>query len=168
MRELSVAHRHISVGDIARLGRQGRMPVDMPTRLMACLARHKRGTVFSDMTANLLAAFLKEQLLERKSVSVDGFPSSPDHLKLLPQNSRIIHITSGEQTRESRLEERGNTSVRKWVKGGLSERDMLLIATLDQAKNLGFSVEVIENNGDLNALRMACEKLLTNQSSPQH
>ena len=151
-------HIHISVGDLARFGRKGSLPAEVPTRLMACLARHKPGTVFSFQTATLLSEYLISLTNCKKSVSVDGFPSSPEHVQLLPNNAVILHLFTSEQTRHSRLENRSLTTGRKWVNGGASERDTELKNVLDAASTAGVKVIDIDNSESADKLLQSCLK----------
>jgi adenylate kinase family enzyme len=151
-------HVHISVGDLARFGRRGTLPAEVPTRLMACLARHQPGTVFSFQTATLLSDYLKTLATIKKSVSVDGFPSSPEHIQLLPNNAVILHLSTSEQTRHSRLENRSLTTGRKWVNGGASERDTELKNVLVAASIARVKVIDIDNSEGADELRQRCLK----------
>ena len=149
-------HIHISVGDLARFGRRGTLPAEVPTRLMACLARHKPGTVFSFQTATLLSEYLKSLAIAKKSVSVDGFPSSPEHIQLLQPNAVILHLFTSEQTRHSRLDNRSLTTGRKWVNGGASERDNELECVIKTASTERIKVINIDNSDGVDDLLSNC------------
>jgi hypothetical protein len=128
---------------------------------MTRLARHKAGTVFEPSTAILLADYFTTLSSGNATISVDGFPSSPDQITLLPSNAEIWHTISVEQTRHNRLEERGNKTNRKWMNGGPSERDTLLEPTLDAAKQHGIKIIELKNDQGVDAFFESCSRLVT-------
>lgn len=128
---------------------------------MTRLARHKPGTVFEPSTAILLADYFIGLSSGNATISVDGFPSSPDQISLLPTNTEIWHTTSIEQARHDRLEERGKKTNRKWVNGGPSERDTMLAPTLDAAKLSGIKILELKNDHGVEAFYEICSSLVT-------
>lgn len=149
-------NQHISIGDLARLARSGMTPSDVSTRLMLALSKHKAGTVFGSDTAQLLATFLTGTVKQQSCISVDGFPSSPGHLHMLPNHSEIWLFEMDEAIRFARLTARSETTKRKWTHGAPSERDAQLATTLQQAKDNGMLVKTINNDGELEALHEKC------------
>jgi adenylate kinase family enzyme len=116
---------HLSLGDLGRLARSRKTPGDISLRLMCLLAAHEPGEVISHKLALELLANLA-LLSKTKIISVDGFPSHPDHIAMLPQNAHVVHLHLDDEERIGRLIARGETSPRKWVPGKTSSRDAAL------------------------------------------
>lgn len=154
-----VSH-HISIGDLARLARSGSSPSDVPVRLIVALAKHKAGNVFDCKTAELLAEFLSKLVKLNGCISVDGFPSSAEHIPLLCQGAEIWKFEVDEKERFDRLLKRSELTKRKWVAGVPSERDKQIDITLEKCRDADLTVKVIENNEDLAALHLSCLKAL--------
>lgn len=151
-RALKDAHgwRQLSVGDLARLGRRGKMPQEVSLRLMVALAHSKPGHHMDASTASLLLAQV-DAWRRDAPVVVDGFPSLPEHLCRLPKKSGIVQATCAEGLRETRLLMRSERTQRKWTPGAHSARDMALDEFVTLAKRRAGFIE-INNSGGLDAL----------------
>lgn len=153
-------HVHVSVGDLGRIARRGLAPSDVPTRLLSCFSRHKPGTALSEQSSVLLVDYLRK-LSATSTVSVDGFPSHPSHISLLPSNAQVWHVeVSDNLARESRLAKRGELTKRQWVDGLKSERDILLGDTLTEAGKCNVKIVNILNDGEASDVVDRCRSLL--------
>lgn len=148
--------RHLSVGDLARLARNGRVPNDVPVKLILELSKHQPGCPLPDVAANHLVNYLKSS----SGISVDGFPSCARHVRLIPKDAVIVVLRTTPQTAKTRLEIRAEKTNRKWVDGGVSERDKQLDETVCALKFAGINVIEIENNGSLIDLEAQARLLL--------
>lgn len=117
-------YQHFSVGTVARLVQRRRCPSDIPGRLRLALASHEPGTPLGARAVNELIAFLKQQ----DRIVVDGFPATTAHLAALNEldDWSVVYVHTPRQQREERLTHRAETTLRKWVPGRKSERDLAL------------------------------------------
>ncbi len=115
-------YKHVSVGVLRRLAGHNQYPVDIPYSLMRAFRTSPRGEPMSDSLATKLVGFLSSQ----PACVVDGFPSKPEHLRLLPINSVVVYVWCGQAEREHRLETRAMSSMRQWKPSGASFRDEAL------------------------------------------
>ena len=100
-----------------------------------------------------------KSILMTKPVSLDGFPSSSEHLALLPAKTHFVVVECDGNTRTDRLIERGNKTVRKWIEGQSSQRDLLLDNVQQEIKNQELNFHQLNNNGDLSRLQDEVIKL---------
>jgi hypothetical protein len=128
--------RHLGVGDLGRLARRQRLPAGVSVRLMLALARSTPGEHIATSTASLLLEEV-QAWRELAPVVVDGFPSLPEHVALLPTGSRVIHIYCEASRREQRLMARSEQTARRWTAGSASARDKALSSTIAAARTAG-------------------------------
>lgn len=123
---------HVSLGDLGRLARSRRLPKEFGVRLMGALAAQPPG---ERLSASLITALLNELERHRSAqpVSVDGFPTEPYQLSMLPSGSHLVNLQLDEATRSSRLDHRSATTVRQWsAQAALAPRDRDLPLLLEQ------------------------------------
>lgn len=114
--------KHVSVGLLRRLARAREFPVDVPYALMVAMRRSQPGTPMRpDVAAKLL-----EYAGRFPNCILDGFPSAPEHLDMLPASTIIGVVTAPASIREERLFARAIRTSRAWVPGRPSEREMAL------------------------------------------
>lgn len=150
--------QHLSVGSYVRAAKNNLIPSDVPYRLISELRQHKSGGILSEKATLMLLEHIKT-ILMTKPVSLDGFPSSPEHIALLPATTHFVVVECDENTRTDRLIERGNKTVRKWIEGQSSQRDLLLDNVQQEIKNQELNFHQINNNGDLSRLQNEVMKL---------
>lgn len=128
-KQLAASHGwfHISVGDLGRMARRYHHHDALPVRLMAEFAKSRPGVPISAMASELLSQAIG-RISEKLPVVCDGFPSSPEHLDLLPPNSEIVWIQCDEDERARRLEMRAEETARRWTPGRQTLRDDLVEA----------------------------------------
>lgn len=134
-----VAHgfQHTSVGVLRRLAQASQFPIDVPAPLMMAMRRERAG---SAMTANT-AKKLIEYITKAPKAILDGFPSSVEHIALLPADTVFCVIWTPAVLRQQRLELRSETTKRLWTPGLHSEREVALpalIKTLRQSRRCIF------------------------------
>ena len=149
--------RHLSVGDLGRLGRRGKLPREVSLRLMLAIAHSKPGQHIDPATATLLLAQV-DAWRRDAPVVVDGFPSLPDHLVRMPKRSGIVHVRCAESIREPRLLLRSEVTMRRWTPGIHSARDLALDEFASQARKRPSFTEV-GNDGDLDELQRSADGL---------
>lgn len=115
-------YKHISVGMLRRIAKNGLFPSDVPASLMLALKKSRAGEPIPSTTAKKLSAWA----MSLCNPILDGFPASPDHLEYLPSNTIIIVISSPAHLRHHRLERRAEQSRRAWVTNKFSERENIL------------------------------------------
>jgi hypothetical protein len=152
--------RHISIGDLSRLIRSGKYPSDLPIRLITTLNRSKPGGTFPPAAAREVAAFVEKTRASASGISVDGFPSHPHNLNLLPTDSIVLHVQCNSADRDKRLTKRAETSPRKWTPGIVTNRDALVDSTVQAAQSLGLKVLGVNNDGDQAQLELELQKVL--------
>ena len=138
---------HLSLGDLGRLSRKGRLPSDIPPQLMVSVARSKPGGILDAGTAKLLFQHI-DGLRKSTAVVVDGFPACPDHLAWLDDRSLIGRLHLTDSLRELRLTRRSELGPRKWTPGGHSARDASLAETVHAARTMGLHLETFNNGGE--------------------
>ena len=126
-------YTHINIGFLARMSRRKILPKDIPLRVMFELRKHKPGTILGDSIIVELMKWINSLDL----VVVDGFPSHPRHLGLIPdpQNWEVGYVYCPKAIRESRLKERSLATNRKWTPGLTSERDLSLVSLIREIKD---------------------------------
>jgi adenylate kinase family enzyme len=151
---LAVKHgwTHISVGDLCRQARRNRGLSTMPLRLMAELAKTSPGEPLSrDVARQLCQAIGK--INQTGMVVCDGFPSSPEHLDLLPPNSDVVWIQCQEDERARRLAMRAEETERRWTPGRQTLRDDLVEAVYQCASQARVRADVkariVVNDGSI-------------------
>lgn len=120
---------HVSLGDLGRLARKRRVPREFGVRLMGALAGQIPGERLKPPLIDALLQEVERHRMERP-VSIDGFPTEPFHLPLLPHGSLVIHLQVDEATRSFRLEQRSTTTARQWSAQAVPaprDRDLPLI-----------------------------------------
>lgn len=133
-------YRHLSLGDLGRLARARRSPEDCSLRLMCLLAgqtpdRPLRPELVTELLVNI------DRMRLASPVSVDGFPSEPHHIDLMPERSVLVHLNVADHVRMARLIERSSNGPRKWTPGQHSARDERLGAVLAHARGIVVSVD---------------------------
>jgi dephospho-CoA kinase len=119
-----IAHgfQHTSVGMLRRLAQASQFPSDVPAALMMAMRRERGGSPMSASTAQKLVDYVRKA---RKPV-LDGFPSSVEHITLLPPDTIFCVVWTPAHLRLQRLERRAETSKRLWTPGLHSEREHAL------------------------------------------
>lgn len=140
-------YKAVSVGDIGRLARKGRLPNDVPSTLMVLLARIRPGAIIDDATAKHLTSYLL-MLRETSPVVVDGFPACANHVRHLDSDCLVAHITVSDGLRERRLSIRSEQTPRKWTPGGVSARDLALDGTVMATRESGVPCASFSNDGE--------------------
>jgi adenylate kinase family enzyme len=149
--------RQLSVGDLGRLARRGKLPSDVSLRLMLSLAHSKPGHHIAAHTASLLLA-QGDAWRRDAPVVIDGFPSLPAHVGILPERSGIVHVQCAEDLREPRLLLRGEKTQRKWTPNLQSERDLALGALIaSAARHRNFIT--LDNSDSLDGLERSAAHL---------
>jgi len=152
-------YRHISLGDLGRLARSRQTPTDFSLRLMCLLAgqmpdRPLRHELVSELLVNI------ERMRKASPISVDGFPSEPHHIDLLPERSVLVYLMAADHVRTARLIERSSTGPRKWTPGQHSARDERLGAVLERARGIVESVDANADSGSVVGQVLALSKKL--------
>lgn len=165
-RRLNLNHgwSHLSVGDLSRVIRSGRIPREISMRLVTELASHCAGSKLGHrLVETLLAEVSAHSLFE--PVICDGFPAHTDHLALLPAGSVLVHTYCPEDLRVARLEHRGNQTRRKWTVGMQSERDQMIPKLVEMAKQMNSDgvlrfCQIDNSINGLDALKAAVAQLM--------
>lgn len=123
-----IAHgfQHTSVGTLRRLAQASQFPVDVPAPLMMAMRREQGGGAMSSATARKLIA----HVVEAPRPILDGFPSSTEHVAMLPVDTVFCVIWTPADLRRERLEQRSLTTKRLWTPGVHSERESALPALI--------------------------------------
>jgi dephospho-CoA kinase len=130
-------YRHTSVGMLRRLAQAMQFPSDVPASLMMAMRRERAGAALSPSTAMKLVEYAAGST---KAV-LDGFPSSVEHIPLLPADTVFCVIWTPSCLRLERLEHRASTSKRIWTPGLHSARESalpLLILSLRHSRRCIF------------------------------
>jgi hypothetical protein len=101
------------------------------------MRRERAGAALSPSTA----AKLVEHAAGSTKAVLDGFPSSLEHIALLPAETVFCVVWTPRRLRLERLEHRAATSKRLWTPGLHSERESALpslIASLRQSRHCIF------------------------------
>ena len=162
--EIVPGWRHVSIGDLSRLIRIGQYPSDLPIRLITTLKRTKPGGTLPPAAAREVVSFVEKSRVNVIGISVDGFPSHPDHLNLLPIDSIVLHVQCNSADRDKRLTKRAETSPRKWTPGIVTDRDALVDSTVQAAKSFGLKVLALNNDGDQAQLRLGLQKVMSDSN----
>jgi dephospho-CoA kinase len=136
-----IAHgfKHTSVGMLRRLAQASQFPSDVPAALMMAMRRERAGSSMSAPTAMKLV----EYATKAPKAILDGFPSSVEHIALLPPETVFCLVWTPARLRLQRLERRGDTTKRIWTPGLHSEREAVLpflLTTLRQSRRCIFVV----------------------------
>lgn len=136
-----VAHgyQHTSVGMLRRLAQAGQFPSDVPVALMMAMRRERAGTLMSASTARKLI----DHASKAPNAILDGFPSSVEHLAMLPADTVFCVVWAPMQIRTERLLHRGEITKRAWTPGLQSARESALpnlLRTLRQSRRCIFVV----------------------------
>lgn len=142
--------RHMSLGEIGRLIRHKGLPKDYTRKFLIRLAQHTPGERMSqDLVDSVLVEIAKHR--EVAPLLVDGFPSEPDHVALLPAGSILTLIQCDEALRQERLLKRSEETRRKWTPATeRSLRDKYVDDVVDRAIGSGISTLFLLNNSDEN------------------
>jgi dephospho-CoA kinase len=130
-------YQHTSVGMLRRLAKAAQFPSDVPAALMMAMRRERPGCAMSIPTARKLVEYASRSAF----AVLDGFPSSVEHIELLPVDTVFCVIWTPAQLRLQRLEHRGEITKRIWTPGLHSEREAalpLLLSTLRQSRRTVF------------------------------
>lgn len=130
-------YQHTSVGTLRRLARAAQFPSDVPAALMMAMRRERPGSAMSASTARKLVEYASRST----HAVLDGFPSSVDHLELLPADTVFCVVWTPASLRLTRLEHRAAVTKRAWTPGLHSEREAslpLLLSTLRQSRRIFF------------------------------
>lgn len=115
-------YQHTSVGMLRRLARSSQFPSDVPAALMMAIRREKAGGALSLSTAHKLIRYT----CAGQNVVLDGFPSSLEHIPLLPPETVFCLVWMPARLRIQRLARRSETTKRIWTPGLHSERETSL------------------------------------------
>lgn len=123
-----VAHnfQHTSVGMLRRLAQSAQFPSDVPAALMMAMRRERAGNPMSISTARKLIDYATKS----HHAVLDGFPSSIEHIELLPVDAVICVVWTPMHLRLQRLAYRNETTKRLWIPGLHSEREVVLPALI--------------------------------------
>jgi adenylate kinase family enzyme len=147
---------HWSMGLLRRLASRRTFPTDIPPSLLLALGREPAGQGPSAQTA----ALLMELANARRNVVIDGFPTSSEHLDLLPRDAVLLYIWTPERVRLERLERRGLESRRQWApQSRRSAREAQLASILWAARKC-HCVLRIANLGPVDEIAMAALGLI--------
>jgi dephospho-CoA kinase len=129
-----IAHgfQHTSVGMLRRLAQASQFPSDVPAALMMAMRRERGGSAMSAPTAQKLVDYVTKAA---KPV-LDGFPSSVEHITLLPADTIFCVVWTPALLRLQRLERRAETSKRLWTPGLHSERESALPSVIRHLRHL--------------------------------
>jgi dephospho-CoA kinase len=158
---------HISVGDLCRAARRGKVPEGWPVRLIAAFARHAPGSVLADETAELLLEFVSRIVRKDYMVFIDGFPSSVGHIDVLESNDtlrgkfRIVMVECDDELRKARLLRRASETGRKWRQDmDATERDLGVAQVVDVAMQRSL-LKHVRNDGGPDGLDDVVAKVLS-------
>ena len=130
-------YTHLSVGLLRRLAAHNEFPSDVPAVLMLALKRaNAGGSLSSDVAKKLI-----RHASQFENVVLDGFPTSLEHLDLLPADVIFAVVWSPHHIRAQRLAARSETSKRLWTPGRSSDRETmlpLLIRNLRKSRQVVF------------------------------
>ena len=136
-------YKHLSVGLLRRLARQGQYPADVPISLMLALRRMPAGGPMpSDVSVKLLqfAGTFDKCVL-------DGFPANLDHVQMLPSGTCIVLVWCPVSLRIERLNDRAAATVRQWTAGRSSERENSLAGVIARCRRQ-FKTVFLANRDD--------------------
>lgn len=114
--------QHTSVGVLRRLARASHFPSDVPASLMMAIRRERPGVPLTESTARKLL----EHVCRTPNSVLDGFPSSVEHIELLPADTIFCVVWTPVLVRELRLRHRSETTKRQWTPGLHSERELVM------------------------------------------
>lgn len=114
--------QHTSVGVLRRLAKASQFPCDVPASLMMAIRRERPGVPLTESTARKLV----EHVSRTPNSVLDGFPSSIEHIELLPVDTIFCVVWTPALVRELRLRHRSETTKRQWTPGLHSERELVL------------------------------------------
>ena len=134
---------HLSTGMLRRLARSGNLPADIPVSLMLAMRRLQPG---NPMPIDVAEKFLRHARRYPDCV-IDGFPATPEHLDLLPDDATLCLLWTPADKREHRLRVRSDTSQRIWTPGRYSEREARLADVIRQARSR-WKVQFVSNRLD--------------------
>lgn len=134
---------HLSLGLLRRLATAGKYPSDIPVSLMLSIRRMRPAMPLpTDVIRKLLA---HASGCER--CVIDGFPTSIEHLSILPKSTKIVYVWTPTLSRMERLRKRADNSQRQWTTGLSSHRDHSLPYLLREMRKRG-SFRFISNRLD--------------------
>lgn len=158
---------HLSIGDLCRLARRGKVPDGLPIRLMAALARHTPGSILGSEVSTHLIDYLTKLHRARKAICVDGFPSTFGHVEQLAAvpsfkgNLHIVHVQCNDELRIARLLRRSQETGRRWSQDmDLSKRDRGVASVGSAAHTFGI-LKNLGNDGQINDLLPELRRILT-------
>lgn len=137
---------HLSVGLLRRLAQSGQFPSDVPPALIVAMRRERAGTPLSPLTAKRLV----EHACAVPNMVLDGFPSSLEHLALLPPDTLFCIVWTPRLQRDARLQDRAATTKRQWTPGLPSVREAALSTVIRAARKTGRCL-FLRNAGDIDA-----------------
>lgn len=128
----SEGYKHISVGALRRLAKNGVIPSDVPYTLLRMLKRSSPG---EPMSSEICAALLSFASNHKKCV-IDGFPASIDHVEMCPPDAVMGFLWTPAHQRVERLNARAEATVRQWTPGRASVREDHLASVVRHARRV--------------------------------
>lgn len=147
-------YKHLSVGMLRRLARQGKYPADVPISLMLALRRMPAGGPMPTEVSAKLLEFAKK--FDR--CVIDGFPANVEHVEMLPADTQVALVWCPEALRIERLNDRAAVTVRQWTAGRMSDRENSLAAVIAHCRRR-FATIFIANRH--NGAQMAAQRLVS-------
>lgn len=123
-------YQHLSVGALRRVAQSNQFPSDVPAGLVSAMRRERPGAPLTPLAARRLV----EHANSVGQLVLDGFPSSPDHLALLPPDTVFCVVWTPALLREARLHARAASSKRLWTPGLASAREDALPDLIRQVR----------------------------------
>ncbi|MFC5550224.1 AAA family ATPase [Massilia aerilata] len=147
--------QHTSVGVLRRLAKASQFPVDVPAALMMAMRRERAGSPMSALTAQKLV----DHAAASPKAVLDGFPSSVEHLALLPAHTVFCVVWTPAKLRLQRLKHRSDTTKRVWTPGLHSEREATLPVLLWTLRRTRRCIFVSNSSTPRDAVIKMLEKL---------
>lgn len=148
-------YQHTSVGMLRRLAQAGEFPSDVPASLMFAMRRERAGMPMSSNTARKLV----DHAMRDHNAILDGFPSSVEHLSLLPEATIFCVVWAPKSLRLERLEQRAQTSKRLWTPGVHSAREASLPSLIWALRQSRKTIFVANCSGREDAVNRFLEKV---------
>lgn len=152
-------YMHLSLGLLRRIARSGAYPSDIPAVLVTAIGRAPVGPLPMSAAVRLIKF---AQTLDK--VVIDGFPSTPEHLSIIPETAIYGYVWTGAVERDRRLNHRAEVTPRQWVPGRASARELalpILTAEIRARKRLIFlpnRINSLETSVDLASKLLALDR----------